>query len=610
MAEQRIIITDWSGATATTSEKKDIAFSAKFAKGTNPFEDPAYLTLSRKATLKSSTTVATLPHWMVDGSPWNTNRYVYDSGGKLYTVNSSDVFSSPRTVSGGGGEGLGIYANRLLYAQATELGSYYPLDNSPAFQDSFSGWWIASQLTSTGGGTGAADYVPPTSISEVATARQTFTATYDPVKSITIDVDVVGTGDWTVTLHNTNNDSIGTSTIVNGSMSTGDVVFTLAAVGRIVKGESYHFHVTSTVANGGVDTDAATDLEGAEFTATYGTLIDSTFHPMANHLNILAVGNENYLATFDGATYNPNRLRLPFGFQVRAITKRNEFLVIEAFKGTTVREAEAAERFYWDGIEANFNYSTPITIGACNAIGVTKNQLIGVYGHRGSVYKGDELEETFAKIPKLVRGKYVEVFPGAIDEHEGRTLVGYAGGTDDTAGLEMGVYEHGSQDIKLPKVLNLSYLISTGTTQDSNLKVSMVKVFGKDIYIGWQDGATTYGVDKIALGDSALASGSWESLIFDAENPKKEKLALEIAITFEALTSGQSITPKYKLERAASFTNGTAASTVGNTSVKEVLDTRFREIEFGFNIASTSNTFPKITSIEFLYNDLSEEKEN
>ncbi len=609
--ENKVIVSDFSGGLASTSQKKDIANAARFTKAVNPWEDPAYLTLSRTATKKSSTTVATLPHWMVDGSPNNTDRYVYDSGGKIYTVNSSDAFTLSRTVSGGGGEGLGIYANRLLYAQATELGSYYPLDNSPSFVDSFASWWIASQLTTTGGGTGATDYSTTTSINEGATHRQTFTATYDPIKNIIIDVDVVGSGDWTVTLHNTNNDSLGTSTIVNGSMSTGDVTFTLSSVGRPKPGEEHHFHVTTTVADGGVDTDVATDLEGAEFTVTYGTLLSATFHPIVTHLNIVAIGNGNYVATYDDATYNPNKIQLPKGFEIRAMAKTDEFLVMEAFKGSSIRKAEAAKRFYWDGVSSTFNYSTDITIGAGNALGTTQNQLVGVYGHRGAIYKGDALEQATAEVPKLVRGKYVEVFPGAIDEYEGRTLIGYAGATDDTSGLEMGVYEHGSKDSRLPKVLNMSYVVSTGTTQDSNLKVSMVKVFGQDIYIGWQDGASTYGVDKIALGDGALATGAeWNSLIFDAGDPEKFMQAIKVEVAFEALTSGQSITPKYKLDRTSSFTTGTAASTVGDTEVSVYINTLCKEAEFGMNIASSSNTFPKIVSIKYIYDDLSQEGED
>lgn len=610
MAEQKLTITDFSGGTATTSEKKDIPNAARFVKGMNPYEDPTYLTLSRLATKKSSTTVAGLPYWMVDGSPWATDRYVYDSAGKVYGVDNADSFSLLRTVSGGAGEGLLVFDDYLYYALGVSLGRYGLLSGTPAFNDDFltDG---TTNVDQSGGGTGSADYVPPTSISEAATARQTFTPTVDPIKAIIIDVDVVGSGDWTVTLHDSNNVSLGTSTIVNGSMSTGDVTFTLSSPGRVITGNEHHFHVVSTVADGGVDTNAATDLEGAEFSTLFGILIDVDFHPIVSHLNLIVIGNESYLAAWDQAVYSANKVILPRGFEVRALAKTDEYVVAEAFKGSTIREAEAAKRFYWDGISPTYNFSTDITVGACNAIGTVQNQLLGVYGHRGTVYRSNaqaELEDIYAKVPKLARGKYVEVYPGAMAEYEGNALIGYTGATDDTSSFEMGVYEFGSQDSKLPKVLNMSYLVSTGTTQDSNLKISMVKVFGKDIYVGWQDGATTYGVDKIALGDSALASGSWESLIFDGGNPKREELAVSVKITFEALETGESVTPKYRINRASSFTTGTAASTVGDTEVTQYINSRFKEIEFGFNVASSSNTFLKITSIVFTFDDLSSEK--
>ena len=231
--EKTINRVNFSGGISSIGEKVGEQNSCRFLKNLNIFEDPSYAILSRVSTKVSGSTVDSLIHWAVDGSPFDTNRYFYALNGKIFRETSADVWSSLRTVSGGLGQGLLVWDNGLYYPQATELGRYYPLDNSPSFQDSFSGWWVDSQLQDTGGLTGAADYVPPTSISEAATARQTFTANHDPVKSIVIDVDVVGSGNWTVTLHNTNNDSLGSATIVNGSMATGDVTFTLSSVGRV-----------------------------------------------------------------------------------------------------------------------------------------------------------------------------------------------------------------------------------------------------------------------------------------------------------------------------------------------------------------------------------------
>ena len=183
MAAKKLIVKDFSGSVGTVGEKRDIANSARFTKNLNPFEDPSYITLARKATKVSSTTVVTLPTWMEDGSPWATDRYVYDEGGKFYKVTSSDVFSVLRTVSGGAGEGLKVFDDYAYYALAAELGRYGKLSGTPAFNDSFLSDGTTDKDDS-GGGTGATDYSTTTGINEGATHRQTIAPTKDPLKAI------------------------------------------------------------------------------------------------------------------------------------------------------------------------------------------------------------------------------------------------------------------------------------------------------------------------------------------------------------------------------------------------------------------------------------------
>lgn len=610
MAIKQVNIQRFDGGIGTISEKADIANSAKFIKGLNPFEDPSYITQAKKTTKKSSTTVTGLVHWFADGSPWSTNRYAYDSAGKIYQINSSDTVSLLQTTSDAAGEGLLVLDNYLYYALTENLGRYGPLDGTPAFNDDITSWWVAENLQTSGGGTGEADYVPPTTIAETAAARQTFTADHDPIESITIDVDVVGTGNWTVTLHDQANRNLGSETIAVGSMATGDVVFTLDSIARVIPGEEYHFHVTSTVADGGVDTNAATDLEGAEYTITYQPLLDATFHPMAEMLGGIAIGNERYIGYFDNINgeFDPTKIALASGYEVRALYKFEEYIVAEAWKGQSFEEAEEGRRYFWDGIESTFNFFEDITAGATHAGHSYKNNIISICGNDASIYAGSKpMEKITDGMPKLARGKKIEIYPGAITEYEERLLVGVSGVTDD-ASIEQGVYEFGSQGGGLAHTLNFPYIISTGTTQATTLKIGALGSFGTDLYIGWRDN-TSYGIDKVALGDSAYATGSWESRIFDAGDQQKDKQAIKLEITFEALTTGQSVTPKYDINRSGTFTAGTAASTVGDTDIDLYINSQFKEIEFGFNLASTSNTFITITGINFIYNDLSEESD-
>lgn len=120
--------------------------------------------------------------------------------------------------------------------------------------------------------------------------------------------------------------------------------------------------------------------------------------------------------------------------------------------------------------------------------------------------------------------------------------------------------------------------------------------------------ATIYGVDKVSVDSNAYTSGSWESLIFDNGNPLKEKLALKLVVEFTALAAGETVAPKFKFDRASSWTAGTAEDTDGATRVEYVFgrDARFKEIEFGFNLVS-STTFPIIKAVMFIFDDLREE---
>ncbi len=617
MAKKSITIKDFTGGIGTLGEKRDAPGSARFTKGLDPFEDTSYVTTSKLSSKISSTTVANLPLWMEDGSPYTTDRYAYDLGGKIYKITSGDAVSLLQTTSGAAGEGLKVFDDYLYYALGVNLGRYGLLSGTPAFDDDFTSWWTVTDVQDSGGGTGAADYVPPvTPISEAAADKQTWTPSYDPLKEITIGVAGVGTGDWTVTVHDAQDTPIGAATIANGAMGgVGDQTFTFASPLRMVIGNSYHFHVTSTVADGAVDTDEANSLaagagtNGAEYTVEYGVLIDTDFHPMTIiDNNVLVIGNERYVATFDQSTYSPNAISLDAGYEVRSIANFEEFIVIAAYKGDSISTAEEAKLFFWDGIAAGYNYVSPVTIGAPNAIYNIKGDLVGVYGNRGSVFVGnDPFEQIVHEAPELAKGKYLNIYPGAITDYKGRTLIGYAEATDD-ATFEQGVYEFGSEASVLPNALNYPYQISTGTTKATTVKIGMVKTIGDEIFIGWRDD-TSYGIDKIAVAATSVAASEWESLIFDNGNPHKSFLPLSLEITYEALSANQSVTPKYKYDRAATFTNGTASTTVGDTKLREGLFDRCDEIEIGFDLASTSNTFIKITSVILEYDDLVEERD-
>src|SRR5687767_5571311 len=113
MAPKSITISNFSGGIGD-QEKRGLVGSARFIKNLNPHEDDAYLVPTPKLSKVSGSTVTGLVKWAADVSPWATDKYFYDDGGKIYKETSGGTWSSERTVSGGAGQGLAVF-NRGLY---------------------------------------------------------------------------------------------------------------------------------------------------------------------------------------------------------------------------------------------------------------------------------------------------------------------------------------------------------------------------------------------------------------------------------------------------------------------------------------------------------------
>jgi len=104
-------------------------------------------------------------------------------------------------------------------------------------------------------------YATAVAINEGATHRQTYIPELATQSAIAINVDTVGGGTWTVTVHNSTNVVMKTKTIANASISTGWNTFTFDAPFYVTLGNSYHIHITTSVADGEVESSTHDDLE-------------------------------------------------------------------------------------------------------------------------------------------------------------------------------------------------------------------------------------------------------------------------------------------------------------------------------------------------------------
>jgi hypothetical protein len=534
-----------------------------------------------------------------------------DAQGNYWDGKVDDVrlWSDVRTESE-----LVLYKDQVLVGNEANLISYYKLDND--YQD---GTALNHDLTGSGtpvfstdvpfsgvttrgdedqASTGAGNtYAVPTAINEGATHRQTFIPAKDPQKSISININTIGTGNWTITIHDGLNRSMASKTVAVAQLTTGTNEFVFDNVWRPIMGASYHFHITSSVNDGIAVSTANNDLEGTtsntggQFHTYYQILVEDEYHMILPHLNFLAICNERYLATYEaGNIYNPHELTLPSNHRTRCLGYWREYLAIGTWLGTSITDYDRGRIFFWDGTASTYNFYIDVPEGGINAMYGAQGTLYFVAGYKGTLmkYQGGDKAVKVDDIPELADGEYCEIAPGAMNMWGTILYYGLALNTDST-NLHQGVYGYGALTQDYPDSLGFDYPLSIGDQQNTGVKIGTVFPAGQSLYVGWQNG-NAYGIDKITATNDPYSTSTIELLIADLGILSADKYPLVFKANFEPLESGQSITLKMKNNRESSWKILATQTTANTTECRGIIHANSREIQLAADITNTSNS--------------------
>jgi len=344
--------------------------------------DPSQLTVLPGPRKISGSVVTDLPLNIVQVT--NGNRYAFGDTGNFYKISTSNVVTEIANTLTSGSDGL-LYrsdSDAIYMATQTTLERYAPVSGSPTFDQSYG--TSKSIDTNAYRTSGALTYTVPASISETASNMCTFEPDIEPFYSIKVKVVAKGTGDWTLTLHDGLNTVLGTKTIANASLSNttlNEFVFGSQIRGYVKpNARTYHFHLTSTVADGTVQTTTVSDLDTADFELWAYRLVDTVngLHPMAQFLQYTLIGNGNYLAVWEplSPTAPPNtefqrhRLTFPDGFEVCGITPTDEFAIIACEKRSSdgTKDFQEGKLFIWDGTAQTYNQIIDVSGGSPESI--------------------------------------------------------------------------------------------------------------------------------------------------------------------------------------------------------------------------------------------------
>jgi hypothetical protein len=598
-------------------------------------------------------------------------RWIIGDQGNLYKLDTSNTLTKVATTTETSGSGL-VY-NQLsdfLYITGQQTVSMYgPLSGTPALKDAQFGKSASSasgvvnlysstttsysgsarnniqSIATTQGVTATSQvvtntttlyYTTPTSISETATALCNFAPDLEPFYSIAIYVNTVGTGNVTLTLHDGFNRSLAAVTINHSSLTTGYNEFVFSApgirsfTGAIQSGLSatYHWHVTSTVADTKISTLTSSDLSTADMILfTYRMVkTNNTWHPATIFTGngfLLCIGNGQYLSTYNFSNdANPSnnvwqqeRFPIDAGFEVCGLSVNNQYLVIAAEKrsSSTTHNYQEGALYFWDGQNATYNFKIPIPMGAPYALYTFNNISYFIAG--GGLYAwggGQQVIKirpiAYQNTDYLGTSDHTVVNPNMMAPRNNLLMIGYPS-TTTNVNIKYGIYSWGSVELVYPNSFGYSYALSSGFynyASANNLQIGMIKNFVDTMFVASRStvsGTTTYQLDTLNNSSNAAGVFSWDSLIYDGGVRYKQKELNRIKISFLPWPANATLTVYYALERGSKVQADPVSTTAyspatGDTSIVIDVNKRFYEAQWGFSgTCSSPATPPTITGI-------------
>lgn len=464
--------------------------------------------------------------------------------------------------------------------------------------------------------TGGSTYALGTAISEAAADILSFTPAKDPQASVDFKVTTKGTGDYIVTVHDQQNRVIATQTILAANIpASGYIEFIFTLPWRLVLGKTYHMHLTSTVADGVVEASSLNNINTATYHTYFGFLVtDTQFHPIVPFLNFMVIGNERYLATWDGAFYQPNLIAFPTGAKVRALGFWREFLAIGVWRGNNITDFDQGKIYFWDGIAPTFNFFIDVPQGQIAALYGKDSDLFFFAGYRGVLMKytgggmytnGNSASVKLKRIPKIAPSDYLDIYPGALTMWRDLVHFGVAANSSSDT-VNRAVYSWGSLNQLYPETLSCDYPISTGN-MFSSVSVGLTFPIGQSLIIGWRDGVAT-GADVINFNNPYAATGSIQTLVFDDQALWKDKLNFDVRADHLPFIGDESVNVGISIDRE-DFTTGGDVSTDSEFTKMPFASGRGREYQLSVELLSTGDTTPTLLALGVLHDDTMEEQQ-
>ncbi len=495
------------------SDSKYSGIKNSFARmiGWDIHSKPGLLQVNQRMTKISGSTVDAFCKVAVDCT--NGIRYWFSSTtGKIWQEKVGTWTLVYTTVPSTGAAGtLGAYEYEGFIYWATENWLHrIPINGTKA--DGSAAWtsnvdlnWQALDQVATYNGTAEANtYTVPTSYTESATTKFTFTPPTKVMKGMILGIDALGTGNWTIEIHDSSGSVMGNVTITAANMAAAIIdsnltvemyAFNFATPLYLDTEQEYHLHVKVSTGTSRVTTLTASDL--STLLAQFLTVSDETYKPMRDVNLVLYIGDRHYVHQVDAGTFSREALDLPVGYRVSALGKMRTDLLVGTIISSNVARCDI---FRWNTYGQSFISQDTVAEAGINCFLEADNYTIISAGLIGNLYSYNGDQMTFYK---KIPGTYTPtaqciIYPNAT------ALFGFLPifGVSNVQGnpCDQLIYSLGKHSNNYTNVLNGEFPISEVDGSDYNrvtgVKIGAIIVSGNDVYVSWEYNST-FGVDKL-----------------------------------------------------------------------------------------------------------------
>lgn len=344
---------------------------------------------------------------------------------------------------------------------------------------------------------------------------------------------------------------------------------------------------------------------GAAFTGSHETLVGQD--------NVLYYCDTNFLGSIfekDGSTFNPASTATytyaKQALQIPAIDNANCLAEL----GINLLVGGQRNLIYpWDRTSTSFMYPIFLAESVIAKMQTINTSTFIFVGNRGRIYiTNGSQAQLYKKIPDHISGtvepyykwggvcstKNQLYFSASVTTNTGTAIAAYGG---------VWAIDMDTKAIRLTNKLSYATYLGYATAMIAQVPALLnpSNPTGFGLYIGWDSGASTYGLDGTT---SAPYTGSQASIDSDlipigTYDAPRDFTRIEYRLT-KPMVSGESVTIKYRLDFSQSYTTVLTDSTVGNFSLSGPVNfknAQWLQLQAVLNSTASSPSYTRLKEI-------------